>query len=371
MVRRHDKDDISRAIHPCSRQSETGEGVGQAVVVDVGGDDVAEVLDAVDGVAHGHAGAGSLEHGGVVVGVPYRDRVGDVVAERRGHVAHGGALVDAVDEQFAVVRRDPVVRAVHELEPGTQVAFGVLEGHVRVGAGEVRSLAHADHAAQRGSGRDLDLVDQVPEAREFAAVPRLALRLQVPAVPLGDVHAVRALPLVACDAVLAEVRHRRVHGLGRHEMAEQQSVADVRLRAGHGDHAVEAQIEDAALDLRHGSPGADEQLVAVPLSALARLARRIRHEVTLVRQRAVYVDEHQFACDHCALPSAIPSFRRLRRPMPPPQPPLPPPSPSEYTSPRSRSPDRGHGTATPRRRIRIRMAAPRFAAWVVRPTVLR
>ena len=98
MVRRHDKDDISRAIHPCSRQSETGEGVGQAVVVDVGGDDVAEVLDAVDGVAHGYGYAGGLEHGGVVVGVADGDGVGNGVAQQRSHVAYGSAFVDAVYE---------------------------------------------------------------------------------------------------------------------------------------------------------------------------------------------------------------------------------------------------------------------------------
>ena len=77
--------------------------------MNIGGGEVTEGLDAVDGIAHGHGCAGGFEHGGVVVGVADGDGVGNGVPQQRSHVAHGGALVDAVDEQFAVIRRDLVV----------------------------------------------------------------------------------------------------------------------------------------------------------------------------------------------------------------------------------------------------------------------
>ena len=77
--------------------------------MNIGGGEVTKGLDAVDGVAHGHGRAGGFEHGGVVVGVADGDGVGNGVPQQRSHVAHGGAFVDAVDEQFAVIRRDLVV----------------------------------------------------------------------------------------------------------------------------------------------------------------------------------------------------------------------------------------------------------------------
>ena len=43
--------------------------------MNVGGGEVTEGLDAVDGVAHGYGYAGGLEHGGVVVGVADGDGV--------------------------------------------------------------------------------------------------------------------------------------------------------------------------------------------------------------------------------------------------------------------------------------------------------
>ena len=66
--------------------------------MNVGGGEVTEGLDAVDGVAHGYGYAGGLEHGGVVVGVADGDGVGNGVAQQRSHVAYGSAFVDAVDE---------------------------------------------------------------------------------------------------------------------------------------------------------------------------------------------------------------------------------------------------------------------------------
>ena len=51
--------------------------------MNVGGGEVTEGLDAVDGVAHGYGYAGGLEHGGVVVGVADGDGVGNGVAQQR------------------------------------------------------------------------------------------------------------------------------------------------------------------------------------------------------------------------------------------------------------------------------------------------
>ena len=52
-------------------------------------------------------------------------------------------------------------------------------------------------------------------------------------------------------------------------MLEQQPVSDIRLSARHGNHAIETEVEDAAFDFRHGTPGADEELVAVGLGLFA------------------------------------------------------------------------------------------------------
>ena len=87
-----------RANDIASHQSQRFEGVGQAVLVNVGGGEVAEGLDAMNGVAHGYRCAGGFEHGGVVVGVADGDGVGNGVAQQRSHVAYGSAFVDAVDE---------------------------------------------------------------------------------------------------------------------------------------------------------------------------------------------------------------------------------------------------------------------------------
>ena len=51
-------------------------------------------------------------------------------------------------------------------------------------------------------------------------------------------------------------------------MLEQQPVSDIRLSARHGNHAIETEVEDAAFDFRHGTPGADEELVAVGWACL-------------------------------------------------------------------------------------------------------
>lgn len=109
LVLQHERILRLRANDIASHQSQRFEGVGQAVLVNVGGGEVAEGLDAMNGVAHGYGCAGGFEHGGVVVGVADGDGVGNGIAQQRSHVAHSGTFVDAVDEQFAVIRRDLVV----------------------------------------------------------------------------------------------------------------------------------------------------------------------------------------------------------------------------------------------------------------------
>lgn len=125
--------------------------------MDVGGGHVAETLDAVSGVAHRHGRARGLEHRGVVVAVANRDCVGDAVAEVLRHIAQGRALVDAVDEQLAVVGRNIIVRAVNQREPLPQVTRYVIKTHIGIRSGEIRSLARMDDMPQRGTIRHLDV----------------------------------------------------------------------------------------------------------------------------------------------------------------------------------------------------------------------
>ena len=160
--------------------------------------------------------------------------------------------------------------------------LGVLEGNIRLGPGEIRSLAHMNRMSQRGAGRNLDLVQQMPEPRKLTTIPRLALGLQMAAITFGNVHAVRTLPLVAFDMMLGEIRHRRINCLGRYEVLEQQLIANIRLSARHGNHAIETEVEDAALDFRHGTPGADEELVAVGLGLFASDFGRFGYDVVFV-----------------------------------------------------------------------------------------
>ena len=65
-------------------------------------------------------------------------------------------------------------------------------------------------------------------------------------------------------------------------MLEQQPVSDIRLSARHGNHAIETEVEDAALDFRHGTPGADEELVAVGLGLFASDFGRFGYDVVFV-----------------------------------------------------------------------------------------
>lgn len=133
--------------------------------------------------------------------------------------------------------------------------------------------------SQRGAGRNLDLVQQMPEPRKLTTIPRLALGLQMAAITFGNVHAVRTLPLVAFDMMLGEIRHRRINGFGRYEVLEQQLVTDVCLRARHGHHAVESKTQNVAFDFRHGTTGADEELVTVGLGPRTRRFCRLRHNI--------------------------------------------------------------------------------------------
>ena len=94
--------------------------------------------------------------------------------------------------------------SVHELEPGGKIMLSVLEGNIRLGPGEIRSLAHMNRVTQRGAGRHVNLVQQMPEPRKLTAIPGLALRLQMAAITFGNVHAVRTLPLVAFDMMFGK-----------------------------------------------------------------------------------------------------------------------------------------------------------------------
>lgn len=154
--------------------------------------------------------------------------------------------------------------------------------------------------SQRGAGRNLDLVQQMPEPRKLTTIPRLALGLQMAAITFGNVHAVRTLPLVAFDMMLGEIRHRRINGFGRYEVLEQQLVTDVCLRARHGHHAVESKTQNVAFDFRHGTTGADEELVNVGLGPRTRRFCRLRHNMILISQRAVDINEYELATSHVA-----------------------------------------------------------------------
>ena len=84
-------------------------------------------------------------------------------------------------------------------------------------------------------------------------------------------------------------------------MLEQQPVSDIRLSTRHGNHAIETEVEDAAFDFRHGTPGADEELVAVGLGLFAHAdSGRLRYDVVFVGQGAVDIDEYEFAVGHVA-----------------------------------------------------------------------
>ena len=83
-------------------------------------------------------------------------------------------------------------------------------------------------------------------------------------------------------------------------MLEQQPVSDIRLSARHGNHAIETEVEDAAFDFRHGSTGADEELVTVGLGPRTRRFCRLRHNMILISQRAVDINEYEFATSHVA-----------------------------------------------------------------------
>ena len=63
---------------------------------------------------------------------------------------------------------------------------------------------------------------------------------------------------------------------------EQQPVSDIRLSTRHGNHAIETEVEDAAFDFRHGTPGADEELVAVGLGLFASDFGRFGYDVVFV-----------------------------------------------------------------------------------------
>ena len=65
-------------------------------------------------------------------------------------------------------------------------------------------------------------------------------------------------------------------------MLEQQPVSDIRLSTRHGNHAIETEVEDAAFDFRHGTPGADEELVAVGLGLFASDSGRFGYDVVFV-----------------------------------------------------------------------------------------
>ena len=82
--------------------------------------------------------------------------------------------------------------------------------------------------------------------------------------------------------MLGKIRHRRIDRFRRDEMLEQQPVSDIRLSARHGNHAIETEVEDAAFDFRHGTPGADEELVAVGLGLFASDFGRFGYDVVFV-----------------------------------------------------------------------------------------
>ncbi len=65
-------------------------------------------------------------------------------------------------------------------------------------------------------------------------------------------------------------------------MLEQQLIADIRLCAGHGNYTIETEIENVAFDFRHGSTGADEELVTVGLGPFAQRFCRLRHDMILI-----------------------------------------------------------------------------------------
>ena len=178
--------------------------------------------------------------------------------------------------------------------------LSVLEGNIRLGPGEIRSLAHMNRVTQRRSSRNLYLVQQMPEPRKLTTIPRLALGLQMAAITFGNVHAVRTLPLVALDMVFGKIGHRRIDGFGRYEVLEQQLISDIRLCAGYGNYTVESKIQNVAFDFRHGSTGADEELVTVGLGPRTRRFCRLRHNMILISQRAVDINEYEFATSHVA-----------------------------------------------------------------------
>ena len=82
--------------------------------------------------------------------------------------------------------------------------------------------------------------------------------------------------------MLGKIRHRRIDRFRRDEMLEQQPVSDIRLSARHGNHAIETEVEDAAFDFWHGTPGADEELVAVGLGLFASDFGRFGYDVVFV-----------------------------------------------------------------------------------------
>ena len=120
------------------------------------------------------------------------------------------------------------------------------------------------------------------------------------AITFGNVHAVRTLPLVALDMVFGEIGHRRINGFGRYEVLEQQFAADIRLCAGYGNYTVESKIQNVAFDFRRGTTGTDEELVTVGLGPRTRRFCRLRHNMILISQRAVDINEYEFATSHVA-----------------------------------------------------------------------
>ncbi len=100
--------------------------------------------------------------------------------------------------------------------------------------------------------------------------------------------------------VFGKIGHHRIDGFGRYEVLEQQLIADIRLCAGYGNYTVESKIQNVAFDFRHGSTGADEELVTVGLGPRTRRFCRLRHNMILISQRAVDINEYEFATSHVA-----------------------------------------------------------------------
>ena len=110
----------------------------------------------------------------------------------------------------------------------------------------------------------------------------------------AGVDAVVGLEVVAA-AVRIEVVGHVVHSLVAEAVMEEDVGADLYVRAGRHDEAVEADSEQIGRELEHRPTGAEEDHVPVRTRLVHRVYGTVRHLPVVVDQRPVHVQEDRLA----------------------------------------------------------------------------